>query len=149
MAAGYSSRSLADKLGIKPGTQVLVLSAPPAYPSLLGELPDGATLHTRAATTSAFTHWFVRKRDDLDISFPRLARTLSDKGTLWVSWPKQASGVKTDLNENIIREVGLKEGLVDVKVIAVDEVWSGLKFVRRVQNRAGRVSRVKGQGSRV
>jgi hypothetical protein len=65
-----------------------------------------------------------------------LARALTDEGTLWVSWPKQASGVKTDLNENIIREVGLKEGLVDVKVIALDEVWSGLKFVRRVENRA-------------
>jgi hypothetical protein len=65
-----------------------------------------------------------------------LASTLTDEGTLWVSWPKQTPGVRTDLNENIIREMGLKEGLVDVKVIAVDEVWSGLKFVRRVEYRA-------------
>jgi hypothetical protein len=134
--AGYSTRSLAEKLGIKPGTHVIALNSPTTYPALLGKLPQGATLHTRLATTSAFIHWFVRNRDKLGTSFPRLASTLTDEGTLWVSWPKQTSGVKTDLNENIIREMGLKEGLVDVMVIAVDEVWSGLKFVRRVEYRA-------------
>jgi hypothetical protein len=134
--AGYSTRSLTEKLGIKPGTHVLVFTPPPTYPALLGKIPDGASLHTRPTTTSAFIHWFVRNRDELDTTFSRLAWALTDEGTLWVSWPKQTSGVKTDLNENIIREMGLKEGLVDVKVIAVDEVWSGLKFVRRVENRA-------------
>ncbi|HEV8177862.1 MAG TPA: DUF3052 domain-containing protein [Gemmatimonadales bacterium] len=135
MPAGYSARSLAEKLGIKPGTRILALNAPSTYPSLLGKLPDGATVHVRLARTAAFIQYFVRNRDELEAMFPRLAGALVDAGTLWISWPKQASGVKTDLNENIIREVGLKHGLVDVKVIAVDEVWSGLKFVRRVENR--------------
>jgi len=134
--AGYSTRSLPEKLGINPGMHVSALNSPSTYPSLLGKLPDGATLHTRPTTTSAFIHWFVRNRGELDTSFSRLARALTDEGTLWVSWPKQTSGVKTDLNENIIREMGLKEGLVDVKVIALDGVWSGLKFVRRMENRA-------------
>ncbi|HEY8197967.1 MAG TPA: DUF3052 family protein [Gemmatimonadales bacterium] len=138
MAAGYSTRSLAQKLGIKPGTSIVMLNAPPAYSSLLGKLPDGATLHSRLGMTAAFIQWFVRNRNDLVGAFPRLAAALVDEGTLWVSWPKQASGVKIDLNENIIRDVGLSQGLVDVKVIAVDEVWSGLKFVRRVENRAGK-----------
>jgi len=135
VAAGYSTRSLAEKLGIKPGTSILALNAPPTCPSLLGKLPDGATLHTRLGKTAAFIQWFVRNRNELEATFPRLAGALTDEGMLWVSWPKQASGVKTDLNENIIREVGLNQGLVDVKVIAVDDVWSGLKLVRRVENR--------------
>ncbi|HWN17422.1 MAG TPA: DUF3052 domain-containing protein [Gemmatimonadales bacterium] len=135
MAAGYSTRRLTQKLGIKPGTSIVALDAPPAYSSLLGKLPDGATLHTRLGGSATFIQWFVRHRNELETTFPRLARALVDQGTLWVSWPKQASGVKTDLNENIIRDVGLDQGLVDVKVIAVDEVWSGLKFVRRMENR--------------
>jgi hypothetical protein len=137
VAAGYSTRSLPQKLGIKPGTSIVALNAPPAYSSLLGKLPDGATLHTRLGKTATFIQWFVRHRNQLETIFPRLAEALVDEGTLWVSWPKQASGVKTDLNENIIRDVGLNQGLVDVKVVTVEEVWSGLKFVRRVENRAG------------
>jgi hypothetical protein len=133
--AGYSKRTLAEKLGIKPGTQVAVLGAPASYPSLLGALPTGATLRSRLPASAAFIHQFVRRQKDLIADFPRLARALTDEGALWISWPKQTSGVDTDLNENVVREVGLRHGLVDVKVAAVDEVWSGLKFVRRVQNR--------------
>jgi hypothetical protein len=135
MTAGYSRRRLAEKLGIKQGTRVTALSAPPSYPSLLGKLPEGATLHTRLPSSSDFIHRFARLRKDLAGDFPRIARALTDEGTLWVSWPKQASGVETDLNENVVRELGLAQGLVDVKVCAVDDVWSGLKFVRRVVNR--------------
>lgn len=136
--AGYSKRTLVEKLGITAGTRVVVLGAPATYRAVLGTLPAGATLHSRLPATAAFIHQFTRRRSDLVADFPRLARALMDEGTLWVSWPKQSSGVETDLNENVIREIGLSHGLVDVKVAAVDEVWSGLKFVRRVQNRAGR-----------
>jgi hypothetical protein len=135
MPAGYSKRTLVDKLGIKPGAKVTALGAPPFYPALLGPLPEGATLQSRLPPSSEFIHRFARRRSDLAADFPRLARALSDQGILWVSWPKQASGVETDLNENDVREIGLAHGLVDVKVCAVDEVWSGLKFVRRVRDR--------------
>jgi hypothetical protein len=133
--AGYSKRSLADKLGIKAGTRVVALQAPPTYATLLGTLPSGASLHSRLVDSSGFIHRFARRRNELAADFPRLARALADDGTLWISWPKQDSGVDTDLDENVIRDIGLAQGLVDVKVCAVDDVWSGLKFVRRVENR--------------
>jgi hypothetical protein len=132
---GYSKRTLVEKLGIKPATRVVALRAPAAYASLLGVLPSGATLHTTLPAAAGFIHSFVRRRRDLEADFPRLADALTDDGTLWISWPKRASAEETDLSENIVREAGLREGLVDVKVCAVDEVWSGLKFVRRVANR--------------
>ena len=134
-AAGYSKRTLLEKLGIKPGVRAIALDAPPTYRSLLGTLPVGTTLHSRLPASAAFIHQFVHRRRDLAAVLPRVARALEDEGTLWISWPKQTSGVETDLNENIVRELGLSHGLVDVKVAAVDEVWSGLKFVRRVKNR--------------
>jgi hypothetical protein len=134
-AAGYSKRTLIEKLGIKPGTRVVMLGAPAGYPALLGTLPPGATLSSRLPASAGFIHQFVRRRQDLASDFPRLARALEDEGTLWISWPKQTSGIDTDVNENVVREIGLSHGLVDVKVAAVDEVWSGLKFVRRVENR--------------
>jgi hypothetical protein len=134
--AGYSKRTLSEKLGIKPDLRVTVLGAPLGYPSLLGELPAGATLHSRLPQKAQFIHQFVRTRDELAQRLQSLAATLVDDGMLWISWPKQSSGVATDLNENIIRELGLQHGLVDVKVCAIDDVWSGLKFVRRVIHRA-------------
>jgi hypothetical protein len=124
--AGYSARSLPDKLGIRPGTPIVALSAPRSYRLLLGELPQGATIRPRLSTGSPFIHCFVRQRKELAADFGRLARALSDEGMLWVSWPKKTSGVETDLTENVVREIGLSHGLVDVKVCAVDEVWSGL-----------------------
>jgi hypothetical protein len=137
VSTGYSKRSLAEKLGIKPGTKIVALAAPPTYPVLLGALPDGTTLQSRLPATSRFIHRFAQRRAELAADFPRLARALTDDGTLWISWPKQASGVATDLTEDVVREIGLAQGLVDVKVCAVDEVWSGLKFVRRITNRSG------------
>jgi hypothetical protein len=89
------------------------------------------------SASSGFIHRFARRRNELATDFPRLAQALADEGTLWISWPKQGSGVDTDLDENVIRQIGLAQGLVDVKVCAVDEVWSGLKFVRRLGNRVG------------
>jgi alkylation response protein AidB-like acyl-CoA dehydrogenase len=133
--AGYSQRSLAEKLGIKSGTRVIALGAPAEYSRLLGEVAPGVTLQTRLPTAAGFVHRFVRRRQELAKDFPRLVRALEDAGALWVSWPKKASGVETDLTEDVVRELGLQHGLVDVKVCAVDEVWSALKFVRRLENR--------------
>jgi hypothetical protein len=135
MAAGYSKRSLGEKLGIGPGTTVVALGAPPAYAALIAPLPERASLRTRLTPGSRFIHQFVRRRLDLEKAFPRLALTLANDGILWISWPKKASGIETDLTEDVLRELGLPLGLVDVKVCAVDDVWSGLKFVRRRENR--------------
>jgi hypothetical protein len=136
--AGYSQRSLPQKLGIRPGTRIVALKAPQTYPAILGELPEGATVQGRLPSRTEFMHCFARRRAELAQELPRWAKALTDDGTLWVSWPKRAAGLETDLTENVVREIGLTQGLVDVKVCAIDEVWSGLKFVRRVANRGGR-----------
>ena len=109
------------------------LSAPPDFPDTIGALPDGLKLMTRG--TLDFALLFVRAESELRKRFPQLRDRLESNGTLWVAWPKKASGAKTDLSENIVREIGLAAGLVDVKVCAVDETWSGLKFVRRLRDR--------------
>ena len=133
--SGYSQRSLTEKLGIPSGKRLVVRNEPRPYPSLVGRLPPGSNPTSRLSRNSAFIHQFASRQSELRADFPRLAEALADDGMLWVSWPKRASGVTTDLNENIVREIGLAQGLVDVKVCAVDEVWSGLKFVRRLANR--------------
>jgi hypothetical protein len=129
--AGYSGRALAAKLGIRPGERVVALGAPSHYADLLDPLPEGAAVRTRLGASERFIHRFATRQADLVRAFPRLAGALADEGMLWISWPKRASGVATDLTEDRIREVALPYGLVDVKVCAVDAVWSGLKLVRR------------------
>ena len=129
--AGYSGRALAAKLGIRPGERDVVVGAPPHYPALLDPLPEGVTFRSRLARAERFIHRFASGQAELARAFPRLAGALADDGMLWVSWPKRASGVPTDLTEDRIREIALPYGLVDVKVCALDEVWSGLKLVRR------------------
>jgi hypothetical protein len=133
--AGYSSRSLVDKLGIKPGTPVVLLSGPPGFPAALGPLPAGASVRTRLTRGALFIHQFASRRADLAAAFPKLAKSLADDGMVWISWPKKTSKVATDLTEDVVRGLGLPLGLVDVKVCAVDETWSGLKFVRRKELR--------------
>jgi hypothetical protein len=133
--AGYSSRPLVAKLGIKPHTRIAILNAPRGYTATLGRLPSGVTVTRGARRHLAFVQVFVRFRSHLAKQLPRLARALPDDGTLWVSWPKQASGVPTDVTEDTVRAVALPLGLVDVKVCAVDETWSGLKLVRRLEHR--------------
>jgi hypothetical protein len=133
--AGYSRRSLVDKLGIKAGSLVILLAAPEGYERTLGELPTGAGVRRRLAGGAKFIHQFASRRDDLAAAFPRLARALADDGMVWISWPKKTSKVATDLTEDVVRGLGLPLGLVDVKVCAVDETWSGLKFVRRKELR--------------
>ena len=133
--AGYSTRSLAEKLGIKPGTVVTALAAPPAYLSLLQPVPADVTFVHRLGKRARFVHCFVTRRAELEKEFPTLSRSLADDGMVWISSPKKAAKAETDLTEDVVREVGLRAGLVDVKVCAVDDLWSGLKFVRRLADR--------------
>ncbi len=135
MAAGYSKRSLVDKLGIKEGFKVAIVDAPNNYDKTLGPVPPNCVVRERLHGPLDLIHFFCTGRKALQDRFSQLKGTLSARGMLWVSWPKGSSKVKTDLNENIVREIGLKNGLVDVKVCAVDETWSGLKFVYRVKDR--------------
>lgn len=133
--AGYSKRSLAEKLGIKGGHKIYIGNAPANYRVTLGEVPEGAQLAKTLNGQCDLIQFFTKEKAQLESSFPRLKQHLAPAGALWISWPKGASKIKTDLNENVAREIGLKNGLVDVKVCAVDEVWSGLKFVFRLKDR--------------
>ncbi|MFZ5972567.1 MAG: DUF3052 domain-containing protein [Bacteroidota bacterium] len=131
--AGYSTTPLLKKLGIKPGHRCVVRNEPAAYWDWLSPLPEEVQ---RAARGEAdFIHLFTQTRKDFEKQFTVLKKRLKKDGMLWVSWPKKASKVPTDLDENVIRDFGLKNGLVDVKVCAVDEVWSGLKLVYRLTDR--------------
>lgn len=134
-SSGYSGKPLAEKLGIKPTMRIALLHTPDGYFSLLGPLPPGVDIANELEEPCDFIHYFTSRRDGLAADFERLKLALAEAGMLWVSWPKRASSVPTDLNENIIRDIGLEHGLVDVKVAAVDETWSGLKFVRRLKDR--------------
>jgi len=132
---GYSKTPLAQKLGIKPNTRIALLNAPADYMITLGDLPDGVTVLSALDNSLDLIQWFGTASSDLKAQFPILQTALRRDGALWVSWPKRSSRVSTDLNENVVREIGLACGLVDVKVCAVDEVWSGLKFVYRLRDR--------------
>jgi len=133
--AGYSGRSLSQKLGIKPGFRLLVVGPPKHYRSLLDPLPEGVSLRRSGEGPFDMIHLFATRAQTLASELRRLDRIMPDNGMIWVSWPKKSSGAETDIDENTIRQVALKTGLVDVKVCAVDETWSGLKLVRRVKDR--------------
>ena len=135
MPAGYSKRSLVDKLGIKPRSRVSFVHAPKDYDGTLGPLPEGVKPLRKAASEMDFIHAFFTDPAALDRDFPGLKIALKKNGVLWISWPKKAAKVQTDLTETIVREIGLRHGLVDVKVCAVDDVWSGLKFMYRLKDR--------------
>ncbi len=135
MSAGYSGTPLARKLGIKPGMQVVALGAPPDYRSLLDPIPEGTTFVDQLSASAAFIHFFTTEQALLMAELPRLKAALVSDGILWISWPKKAARVDTDLDGNVVRELGLASGLVDVKVCAVDATWSGLKFVYRLKDR--------------
>jgi hypothetical protein len=133
--AGYSGRSLVEKLGIAPGARIAILNAPQGYRATLGKLPPGVRVAAAARGPLPFIQFFTTTRKALERKFGALVRALAPDGALWVSWPKRASGVATDVTEDVVRAVALPRGLVDVKVCAVDEVWSGLKLVRRLKDR--------------
>ena len=135
IAVGYSGKPLVEKLGMKPGMRVFLINPPDHYSTLLGSFPDGASMAKSLKGPLDLIHLFTSSTKDLDKQFARAKKQLAYNGALWVSWPKGSSGVKTDLNENVVREIGLEQGLVDVKICAVDETWSGLKFVYRLKDR--------------
>jgi hypothetical protein len=131
--AGYSNTPLAKKLGIKPGSGVHVLNEPEGFLEMLEPLPDGVLFVTEDQHLDVIV-LFAASSTALE-SFRRLARALEPNGGLWVAWPKKSSGVPTDLTFEIVQHVGLSNGLVDNKVCAVDEIWTGLRFVQRLKNR--------------
>lgn len=128
--AGYSGTPLPKKLGIKPGSAVVLVGAPPAFEQTLGPLPDGASLDRRGGGRRDLTIWFTASRKNLEGNMSRITAAIGQT-PVWIVWPKQASGMKTDLTQQRVREVGLASGLVDYKVCAVDATWSGLLFRRR------------------
>lgn len=131
--AGYSQKPLRDKLGIKPDSLLVASNSPKPY----AEIVHGVTFQTQLSSDEKadIIHFFTDNRQQLQHEFPSLKAGIKTNGMLWISWPKVQSAIPTDLNENIVREIGLASGLVDVKVAAIDETWSGLKFVYRIKDR--------------
>ena len=135
VTVGYSGTPLAKKLGIKPGARVLVAGAPKTYLQSLEPLPDGVTFEKMVSESINLIHVFTDSRAKLASALAQYRKKMRPDATIWVSWPKKASKVPTDITEDTVREVALPMGLVDVKVCAVDEVWSGLKLVIRKELR--------------
>jgi hypothetical protein len=133
--AGYSGTPLTKKLGIKDGGRLFVSSAPPNYRSLLEPLPDDVKMVSRLDQSVDLAHLFTVRRTELQKLLRRAVRQIRADAAIWVSWPKKASKVPTDITEDTIRAVALPMGLVDIKVCAVDDVWSGLKLVIRKEHR--------------
>ncbi|MEO7742550.1 MAG: hypothetical protein ABIR98_06425 [Usitatibacter sp.] len=131
MTAGYSGTPLAKKLGIKAGGSVLVVGAPDGYSDLLKPLPDGVTFARKMGDSVDVIHLFTASRARLAPALAQYRMKMRPDAAIWVSWPKKASKVATDITEGTVREVALPMALVDVKVCAVDDVWSGLKLVIR------------------
>jgi hypothetical protein len=135
VGAGYSGTPLAKKLGIRSGDTVVLVGAPERFEDELEGLPDGVRLRRRAGGKPHVVLLFTTRARDLERRFEPLARSVWPDGGLWVAWPKRSSGVPTDLDENRLRDIGLPLGVVDNKVCAVNDVWSGLRFVWRKENR--------------
>jgi len=127
--AGCSGKPLAQKLGIKPGFCIFVSGAPASYSDIVGTLPEGATLAARFKAPIDMVHLFATRADGLTKALTRFRAAIAPDGMVWVSWPKKASGVTTDLSDVVVRNIALPLGLVDIKVCAIDATWSGLKFV--------------------
>ena len=132
---GYSGTPLVKKLGIKEGKSIAVVGAPGNYWKLLGELPKGIDVREQDDVPLDMVHLFVISKTVLETHLKQAKSRIVENGVIWVSWPKKASGKATDLTEDVIREVALVQGLVDVKVCAIDEIWSGLKLVIPVKDR--------------
>ena len=137
--AGYSGTPLVQKLGIKEGQSVALVHAPAGFLALLEPLPHDLTLlsQLRGKTRKDVLLFFTTKRAQLEKQVDHLKDHLAYAGGLWVCWPKKSAGVPTDVTEDVVREVALANGLVDNKVCAIDETWSGLRLVVRLENRAG------------
>ena len=133
--AGYSGTPLSQKLGIKPGARVALVRAPEGFERALEPMPEGARLRHQARGQHDVVLFFATRLAELDRRFDTLARATQTAGGLWIAWPKRTAGVATDLRESVVRETGLAHGLVDNKVCAVDDTWSGLRFVYRLVDR--------------
>ena len=133
--AGYSGTPLAKKLGIKPGFNIALVNAPKRYLDLFGELPGDLTFQDQITGGHDMIHLFVKDQQEYLAILPLIKGRIKQNGMVWVSWPKKASKIVTDITEDIIRNEALQNGLVDVKVCAVDEIWSGLKLVIRLKDR--------------
>jgi hypothetical protein len=133
--AGYSGTPLARKLGFKEGSRAALVGAPPNFSDELIDLPAGVEFVAPSGRSLDLVMLFVGGRAELLKSFAKLAARLAPAGMLWVAWRKKSSGAQTDLGENVVREIGLESGLVDTKVCAINETWSGLRFVRRLGDR--------------
>jgi hypothetical protein len=137
MMAGYSGSPLPKKLGIKDGHRVALIHAPDRFEKALGDLPAGVTLQSglTGATPFDVIVVFITRRAELERQLGSLRSVMSPAGGLWVAWPKKSSRVATDMTENVVRDVALPTGLVDNKVCAIDETWSGLRLVIRLEHR--------------
>jgi hypothetical protein len=136
MSAGYSGTPLVRKLGFRPGWRVAILGAVPEnLEDLLGELPPGVRILRRLGDGLDAAWIFVVTRRELERRVPEVLARLPPDGTLWISWPKRSSGVPSDVSENVLREVVLPTGWVDIKVAAIDDTWSGLRFALRRERR--------------
>jgi hypothetical protein len=135
--AGYSRTPLAKKLGIKEGHRVAFPSAPDGFHELLEDLPNGVVVSSRVSGSLDVIVFFTRSRAELERRLPALRRAMKPAAGLWIAWPKRSSGVETDMTEDVARELGLANRLVDNKVAAIDETWSGLRLVIRLADRPG------------
>ncbi|MDO3644112.1 DUF3052 family protein [Mucilaginibacter sp. L3T2-6] len=133
--AGYSGTPLAKKLGIKPGFNIRLINAPENYFKLFADLPEDLRVNNETFEPKDLIHFFTREKDEYFSMLTGLRSQLKPGGMIWISWPKKSSKVKTDISEDVIRDFALQNGLVDIKVCAVDEVWSGLKLVIPVKDR--------------
>lgn len=136
--AGYSGTPLPKKLGLKEGSRIALINAPKDFARELGELPHNAEIVSRATKPLEIVLLFVLAERALLRDFDKLAKKLASNGMIWIAWPKKSSGVATDLTFDRVQRIGLDAGLVDVKICAIDEVWSGLKFVYRLKDRPQR-----------
>ena len=141
--AGYSETPLVKKLGIKEGSRIALVNPPKTFRKTLGLLPAQAKVVSQTLEDLDLILFFARKESELTETFRLLAEKLRPAGILWIAWPKKSSGVATDLAFNNVQAVGLSAGLVDTKICAVDEVWSGLKFVFRLKDRSRLMQRSK------
>ena len=133
--AGYSGTPLAKKLGIKPGFYIKLVNAPDYYLSLFTDLPGGLNFENNIKTKKDLIHFFISEMAEYLAVLPGLKNQIKPNGTIWVSWPKKASGVISDVTENKVRDYAIQTGLVDIKVCAVDATWSALKLVIPVKYR--------------
>jgi len=134
--AGYSGTPLAQKLGVKPGATLLLVDAPDGFDALLAPMPDGVSVRRTARGAADVVVVFVTEQQRLERRVPVLEQAIFPNGGLWIAFPKRASGVATDVTDHTIRAVGLPRGLVDNKVCAIDETWTGLRLVWRKEHRS-------------